>query len=400
MTVASEFHAEQRTGHPLPHVALLVETSLASGRDILSGIAQYLREHQPWALYHEPHSLSDGLPAWLHNWQGDGIIVRGQTLAITRAVQATGLPVVDVLGVVPEAGLPLVHVDNPRIAALAAGHLLEHGFRHFGFFGIQDENWSELRREGFCRTLAELHAAPPTLLEVPRPILLRTPWEIQQDVLARWLDNLPKPIGIMVASDQLGHHLLAACHRAGIAVPDEIGVISVDNDETLCEFCNPSLSSVDAGHKAVGYQGAALLQRLMRGEAPPREPLFVPPGNILTRRSSDVLATEDRQVALALKLIREHACDGWSAAEVIARVSVSRSVLQRRFRTETGRSIQEEIITTRLKRARGLLIGSDLPLAVVAERSGFKHLEYLGATFKAKFGQTLLSCRREAQPPD
>jgi LacI family transcriptional regulator len=85
---------------------------------------------------------------------------------------------------------------------------------------------------------------------------------------------------------------------------------------------------------------------------------------------------------------------------VIARVSVSRSVLQRRFRTETGRSIQEEIITTRLKRARGLLIGSDLPLAVVAERSGFKHLEYLGATFKAKFGQTLLSCRREAQPPD
>ena len=390
MSPANAFQPDR----PLPHVALLVETSLAPGRDILSGIAQYLREHQPWALYHEPHSLADSLPSWLRQWRGDGIIVRAQNREITRAVKATGIPVVDVLGVIPEAGLPLVHVNNPLVAQLAADHLIERGFRHFGFFGIKDENWSEQRRDGFGQALAG-QAAPPTVLEVPRPILLRTPWEIQQDVLAKWLGALAKPIGILVASDQLGHHLLEACHRAGIAVPDEVAVVSVDNDETLCEFCNPSLSSVDAGHKAVGYQAAALLQRLMSGEAPPAAPIYVEPRGVVTRRSSDVLATEDRQVALALKIIREHASEGWSAAEVIAQISVSRSVLQRRFRKETGRSVQEEIINARLKRARELLVESDLSLALVAERSGFKHQEYLGATFKAHFGKTLLEYRRE-----
>jgi len=394
MSPANAFQPDR----PLPHVALLVETSLAPGRDILSGIAQYLREHQPWALYHEPHSLAEEMPSWLRQWRGDGIIVRAQNREITRAVKATGLPVVDVLGVIPEAGLPLVHVDNPLVARMAANHLRERGFHHFGFFGIKDENWSEQRRDGFLQCLPT-GVAPLTVLEVARPILLRTPWEVQQDVLASWLMDLPKPVGIMVASDQLGHHLLAACHRAGIAVPDEIAVISVDNDETLCEFCNPSLSSVDAGHKAVGYRAASLLDSLMQGGRPPSAPIYVEPGGILTRRSSDVLATEDRQVALALKIIREHACEGWSAGEVIAQISVSRSVLQRRFRKETGRSVQEEIINARLKRARELLVESDLPLATVAERSGFKHQEYLGSTFKAHFGKTLLEYRREMLRP-
>lgn len=378
----------------LPHVALLVETSLAPGRDILSGIAQYLREHQPWALYHEPRSLAEGLPSWLRKWKGNGIIVRAQNRDIARAVKATGLPVVDVLGVVPEAGLPLVHVNDPLIARLAAEHLVERGFHQFGFFGLKDENWSEHRRDGFRQALGEA-GSRVTLLEVPRPILFRTPWEIQQDVLAKWLVDLPKPIGIMVASDQLGPHLLEACHRAGIAVPDEVAVVSVDNDETLCEVCNPSLSSVDASHRLVGYRAAALLQQLMGGGLPPPGPVYVEPRGILTRRSSDVLVTEDRQVALALRIIRDHACEGWSAAQVIALVPVSRSVLQRRFRRETGHSIQEEIIAARLKRARQLLAESDLPLIDVAERSGFKHQEYFGATFKAHLGKTPAEYRRE-----
>lgn len=378
----------------LPHVALLVETSLAPGRDILGGIAQYLREHQPWALYHEPRSLAEGLPTWLRQWKGNGIIVRAQNREIARAVKATGLPVVDVLGVVPEAGLPLVHVDDPLIARMAADHLLERGFHHFGFFGLKGENWSEHRREGFRQSLGA-ESAQLTVLEVPRPILFRTPWEIQQDVLAKWLIALPKPVGIMAASDQLGPHLLEACRRAGIAVPDDVAVISVDNDQTLCEACHPSLSSVDAGHRAVGYRAAALLQELMAGGVPPLGPIFVEATGVFTRRSSDVLATEDRQVALALRLIREHAAEGWSAAEVIAQIPVSRSVLQRRFRKETGCSIQEEIINARLKRARQLLIESDLPLLDVAERSGFKHQEYLGAIFKAHIGKTLAQYRRE-----
>jgi LacI family transcriptional regulator len=377
------------------HVALLVETSLASGRDILRGIARYVREHEPWALYHEPHSLEETLPSWLHKWQGDGIIVRVQNDRIARAVKATGIAAVDVLGVAPASDLPLVHVDNARIAQMAAEHLLERGFHHFGFFGLQTENWSEDRREHFRERL-KLPAEHFSVLEVPRRILGRLSWENREAVITRWVAGLAKPVGIMVASDQLGPQLLEACRRARADVPYEVAIVGVDNDETLCEVCNPPLSSVNAGHQALGYEAAALLDRLMHRQTPPVAPIFVQPQGVVTRKSTDVLATADRQVAAALKFIQEYACAGLTAADVVARIPVSRSVLQRRFRRELGRSIQEEVINVRLKRARQLLAETDLPLIEVAERAGFKHQEYLGAIFKAHTGQTPAQYRREA----
>jgi LacI family transcriptional regulator len=379
----------------LPHVALLVETSLASGRDILKGIARYLREHEPWALYHEPRSLGEGLPRWLRKWKGDGIIARVQNQEMATAVKATGLPTVDVLGVVPQAKLPLVHVDDMLVARMAAEHLLERGFHYFGFFGLSGDNWSQRRRDCFRHAL-RLPANHFSVFELPRHVMTNTPWERRQDAIAQWLVDLPKPIGIMVGSDQHGPHLLEACRRAGIAVPDEIAVVGVDNDETLCEVCNPPLSSVNAGHQVVGYRAAALLSRLMSGGKPQLQPVLVQPQGVVTRRSSDVLATSDRQVAAALRIIRENVGPRLTATNVISQISVSRSVLQRRFRKEIGRSIHEEIVNARLKRARQLLAETDLPLVEVAERSGFKHQEYLGAVFKAHIGQTPAEYRREA----
>jgi LacI family transcriptional regulator len=105
-------------------VALLVETSLASGRDILRGIARYVREHEPWALYHEPHGLEESVPRWLKSWKGDGIIARIQTRAMAQVLKASGIPVVNVLGVVPNLSFPLVFVDNNAVARMAAAHLL------------------------------------------------------------------------------------------------------------------------------------------------------------------------------------------------------------------------------------------------------------------------------------
>jgi LacI family transcriptional regulator len=117
---------------------------------------------------------------------------------------------------------------------------------------------------------------------------------------------------------------------------------------------------------------------------------------VVNRQSTDVLATADRQVAAALKFIQENACHGLKAADVVAQIPVSRSVLQRRFRKELGRSLQEEIIQVRMKRARQLLAETDLSLLEVAERAGFRHQEYLGAIFKAKTGRTPAQYRREA----
>jgi LacI family transcriptional regulator len=379
-----------------PHVALLIETSLGSGRDILRGIARYVREHDSWALFHEPHGLEDSVPAWLARWKGDGIIARVQSRAMAKLLAASGIPVVDVLGLVPDLSFPLVHVDNDAIANMAAKHFLERGLRHFGFFGIAGENWSMERYAAFCAAVADVQPQVP-LYELKRDATGARSWEKGQDQLARWVAALPKPTGVLVCSDQRGPQFLEACRRAEVAVPDEVAVLGVDNDEPLCEVSLPPLSSIDAGHRNVGYQAAALLERLMQGAPKPEESVAVEPLEIVGRLSTNVLAVADPSIAAALRLIREHAHEGLRVDAIARQIGLSRSVLQRTFRALLNRSVHDEILATRVWRARELLTHTDLPLAVVAERAGFTHQEYMGAVFRARVGRTPRQVREEAR---
>jgi LacI family transcriptional regulator len=380
-----------------PHVALLIETSLASGRDILRGITRYVHEHVPWSLYHEAHGLTESVPAWLRGWRGDGIIARIQTRAMAEAIATTGIPAVDVLGVVPHLPFPLVHVDNHAIARVAADHLLERGLRHFGFFGIEGENWSVERWVGFRAAVAPAEVAKYVL---PRDATDRRSWERVENRLARWVQSLPEPAGILVCSDQRGPQLLEACRRAAVAVPDAVAVVGVDNDETLCDVCHPPLSSVEAGHVSVGYEAARVLDGLLVGRMPSK-PVLIAPQQVVARLSSEMLAIDDPALTAAIKIIREQAHQNLNVEKLASEVGLSRSVLQRRFRARLNRSIHQAIVAARLKHAQELLLKTTLPIAVVAERSGFKYQEYMGAVFKARLGRTPAAVReaeRRANP--
>lgn len=391
---ASRLPASSRLGRARPKVALIVETSLASGRDILRGIAQYIREHGPWSVYHEPRGLEEDVPRWLARWRGDGIIARVQTRRIAEAVLETGLPVVDVLGLVPEAGLPLVHVDDRAISELAAEHLLERGFREFGFCGISGAPWAEARRRYFEEAVKQAGCTCSSCI-LPPDARRYVSWEKQIEQLVGWIADLPRPVGIMVCNDPRGELVMEACRRLDVAVPEQAAIIGVDNDEPICEVCNPPLSSVMPDHRRVGYEGAALLDRLMAGQEPPKEPIYIPPVGIMARQSTDVLAVADPVVAQALRIIREYACDGLSTEDILRHVPVSRSTLQRRFRAVLGRTVHDEILRIRLRRACELLSRSDLPIEVISDKVGYPHRQYLGAVFKEKMGMTLAEYRHK-----
>jgi LacI family transcriptional regulator len=374
---------------------LIIETSLGSGRDILRGVARYVREHEPWSLYHEPHGLEESIPQWIRRWKGDGIIARIQTRRMAQELAASGIPVVDVLGVIPDLPFPLVHVDNPAIARIAAEHLLERGFRQFGYFGI-DENWSDQRYAGFRAAVERVQREVP-IYRLPRDSTGRRSWERSENKLSRWISALPKPAGVMVCSDQRGQQFLEACRRAGVSVPDEIAVVGVDDDEPLCDVCLPPLSSVDPGHLSVGYEAAALLERLLKGAASPKEPVLLKPNEVFTRLSSDVLAVPDPAVSSALRLIRDQAHLRVRVDSIAREVGLSRSALQRRFRALLNRSIHQEILNARIKYARELLTKTDLTLAAVSEKSGFGAQEYLGACLKQRLGKTPAQVRAESR---
>ncbi|HEU5125835.1 MAG TPA: DNA-binding transcriptional regulator [Verrucomicrobiae bacterium] len=373
-------------------VGLLIESSRAYGRGLLQGIAKYVREHENWTISFEEWTWSQ-VPAWLADWEGDGLIARIETRELARVIRKLNIPTVDLRGSVPNLNLPLIDTDDQAVSALAAEHLWERGFRHFAFCGFVGANYSDTRSRWFMERVAELGGDCRACLPRQQALtsstieLERRELRFQAD-LARWLDELPKPIGIMACNDIRGQQVMKACRQLGLLVPDEVAVIGVDNDDVLCELSDPPLTSIMPNTLRIGYEAAAVLDRLMRGQKPPKGPRYVPPLGVVTRRSTDVLTIPDRAIASVLRFIREHACDGIQVPDLVAVAALSRTVLERRFTRLVGCSPKAEILRVQLARARQLLTETDLPLSVIAERSGFKHPEYFNVIFKLKIGQT------------
>jgi LacI family transcriptional regulator len=165
----------------------------------------------------------------------------------------------------------------------------------------------------------------------------------------------------------------------------------------LCDLASPPLSSVIPNTHRTGYEAAALLDRLMAGQRVAAKPHLIAPLGVAARQSTDVLAVDDRDVARAVQFIREHACGGINVADVLRAVPLSRRVLEQRFRRLLGHTPHEEILHVRLDRVKQLLAETDLPLYLIADRTGFEHVEYLSVVFKRDTGRTTSACREAAR---
>jgi LacI family transcriptional regulator len=306
-------------------------------------------------------------------------------------------PVVDLTDVYGNLSLPHIWTNHVTIGVLAARHLLERGFRHFGYCGYSNHDWSHRRQQGFMDALREA-GRQCAVLASPWDPAQAPNWDEQQETIGRWLRALPKPLGVMACNDMRGQHVLDACRRYDLAVPEEVAVIGVDNDELLCSLCDPPLTSVVPNPERIGYDAAALLEALMQGERVGRTAQFVEPIGVVTRQSTDVLAIDQPNVVTALRYIREHACDGIGVADVLQQVPLTRSVLERLFRRYVGRSPQEEIRQVQLKRARQLLAETELSLAQIAPLAGYRHPEYMSVVFKRLAGETPGQYRRRSNP--
>ncbi|MDB6122658.1 MAG: xylR 3 [Pedosphaera sp.] len=364
-------------------VALLIETSNAYARGILQGVVRYIRENSRWSFYIPEQGRGDIPPGWLANWQGDGIIARIENQEIARSVAASGLPAVDVSAARLLPSLPWVETDDQAIAQLAAEHLLDRGFKHFGFCGDSRFNWSNWRSDHFEQAVQKAGRGCHLYRSSISPT---APLENQVAEIAQWLINLPKPVAIMACYDIRGQQVLDACRNAGLAVPDEVAVIGVDNDALLCDLSSPPLSSVVPNAQRTGYEAAALLDQMMSGVKVPSEAHLITPLGVATRQSTDVLAIDDRHIARATRFIREHAHEQINIEDVLKVVPLSRRIFESRFKKILGHTPHEEIIRVRMNRVKELLTETELNLAVIAERTGFEHVEYLSTAFKKKVG--------------
>jgi LacI family transcriptional regulator len=360
-------------------VALLIETSNAYARGLLEGVMSYVRRHEPWSIYLPELGRGDMPP----RWRGDGIIARVETKAIARAVARTGLPVVDVSAGRFLKSAPWVETDDTEIARLGAEHLLERGFRQLAYCGESRFNWSRWRSEEFAK-VAAAKGVPTHLYESSGT----RPWSEEHAALLAWVKKLPKPVGVLACYDIKAQQLIDVCRENGVAVPEEVAVLGVDNDPLLCGLTSPPLSSVVPNTQRTGYEAAALLDRMMSGERLPPKGHLIPPLGVQTRQSTDVLALADREIAGAVRFIREHACDGATIRDLLRAVPLSRRVLEARYRRATGRTPHEDLVRFRIERVKQLLSETEHSLERIATLAGFDHPEYMSVAFKRETGLT------------
>ena len=169
--------------------------------------------------------------------------------------------------------------------------------------------------------------------------------------MRQWLKRLPKPVAVLACNDLPACDLAVVCRSLGLRVPDDVALLGVDNDELECRLATPPISSIDIPAQRIGYEAARLLDQLLHGKRPANRSLFLPPIRVVTRQSTDTLATGDHVVRAALSYIREHATSGITVDSVVRQIDASRRELERHFRRVLGRSVLTEI--RRVRRGAG-----------------------------------------------
>lgn len=365
------------------HVALMIETSNSYARGLIRGVRAFKRENHTWSVYLWEHSRNNTDLSWLENWKGDGIIARIENKQIANFIENTGLPAVDVSASRLLPQLPCIETNDLSIAELSFQHLQDRGFKHFAYCGDSRFNWSKLRHYHFS-SIAKKSGYNCAVFDSSRASLDNA----EHQSMINWIQSLPKPCGIMACYDIQGQRLLEACQHARVHVPDEVGVIGVDNDELLCELSSPTLTSIMPNSIKTGYEASALLERMMSGEEVSTQIQLIEPYDIKIRESTDILKIEDHIVANSIRFIQKHAHLNINVRDILHIIPVSRRVLESRFHKALGRTPHEEIINVKVQRAKQMLVETTLTIPLIAENTGFKHTEYFSVVFKKKAGMS------------
>lgn len=380
-------------------VQLVVDGDLEYFREVMLGARRRAFEggRLEFADRWLPHELKGDLGALVAR---DGI--RGMVASVHGAAResvycALGVPVVNVSNSLLAPRLPVVTQDDREAGRRAAEHLLGRGLRSFIFWGQRGGRYSEERRAGFCEALAAAGVRREAVAADGSAAGARV---AEDDVrrMRRILETSAKPVGVFAVLDAYALAILRVARKAGWRVPEDLAVLGAGDDDFFVEFESTPLSSIRLPARRIGYEAAALLERLItrgaRAEGVWGGFVALPGSRVVARRSTETLAPGDPLVARAAQLLRDR--PGARIAEIAKACGVARSGLQRRFLTALGHGLLEERRRVRLARAEALLAGSDAKLATVAQEAGYPTAQRLAADLRRAHGCTPGAWRRRA----
>jgi LacI family transcriptional regulator len=368
----------------------------------MRGIAEYAQQRGSWNFLTSLTTLIGAKEfsitvSGLKGWPGHGVIAFINDRVEARDAQRLGIPVVSLSGMLHDAGLPRVIVDHYAIGRLAADHLLQCGFRRLGYYGIRGPWYSQQREKGF-RDRANEAGVPCSVFDQLPATDSRMSWQKRVAPVDQWLKTLKPPVGIMAVHDFRARILLEECFRLGLDVPHDVALIGADNDPTVCEICQPTLSSISRNAWQIGYEAAALLDKLMSGKSPRQKEILFPPEGVVLRRSTDTIAVDDPHVSAAVHYMHDHLAEISGVESLLEQVPVSRRFLEKRFQRLFGCTPYQYLCRLRIEKAKRLLFGSErIKMRTLAKNCGFTNSDHLRLVFLRTSGMTPAEYRRKKQ---
>jgi LacI family transcriptional regulator len=283
---------------------------------------------------------------------------------------------------------------------MIANHFIERGFRNYAYCGpVNRPGYTDKFGMGYVNAVASC-GFTCLCFEDKGESYAQPNWYSRMAQLGDWIETLPKPIALLAFNDIGGRQIAEACRIRGVHIPDRVALMGGEHDELTCQITRPPLSSIDLSPQRIGWEAAALLAKLLKGESPPSDPVRIPPARIIARQSTDTLAIDDPMLVKALQYISENISSAITVADVLNSVPISRRVLEQRFQKYLGRSPAAEIRRVRVEKAKRMLADSDRSMTGIAAACGFEHPEVLTRVFRRQEGITPSTFRKQIRGAD
>jgi len=376
---------------------------------IMDGITEYIRAKGDWQLIIWPDNSIKSLQ-FLKKRGCKGAFVSTQTATKAKELIQLDIPVIALSTVQDMYNLPYISANSKQVSEMAAEYLLGKEFQNFGFFGLTQAKWSRDRFEFYSDYLKKKGHTTAVFNEKQIPIIndftpftrlwINTTVGTGQEELIKWLRDLPKPIAILASCDIFACHLINVAKEANINMPDEVAILGVNNDNAVCNICDPPLSSISLNFKKAGYSAAKLLDKIISGQDTMHgQCVEILPTHVETRGSTDVYAINDHDIVQAMKYIRKNSNKPLQVNEIASNVCMSKRSLQMRFTKAVGRSIHDEIVAAHFEIAKILLIETSLPIDEIASRSGFHYTSNMRRAFTKITGMLPQKYRQQHRSP-
>ncbi len=373
-------------------VLVLVRNQHQHDRDLLLGISKYAQTHKHWLLF-GPHNFYSyfsniknckEVSSYVKKWEIDGVVICEPDNV--NLLMDTGVPII----MFPYTNkkypeIPALQTDAKAAGKMAAQYYLERGFKHLAFCGFDRLEWSIERCNSFVQ---EIETAGLTV-NVYKQKVKKTAmdWIEEQPLLTNWISDLPKPVGLFACNDNRARQVIVACQIAQIEIPNGVAVLGVDNDETICHFSDPPISSIRIDIRKAGYEIAKLLDQLMNGEKMNGQRIFDTVVNIVSRESTDIIAIQDETIRSAISFIIGNASFAIQVRDVAEAAGVSQGVLAKKFRLKLGYSVNTLIKNKRIELIKNM-IEAGVPITEIAISTSFSDLQHISRFFRQETGIT------------